>query len=90
MLHAAAAAVLSAGLLACWLAGLLACARCRGGDPRVCGVSVRTLDRLQVLGANFSAAFAQLVALLRDTASGSEVLRFLVFRLDFNGYNGMA
>jgi hypothetical protein len=43
-----------------------------------------------VLGANFSAAFAQLVALLRDTASGSEVLRFLVFRLDFNGYNGMA
>jgi len=40
------------------------------GEERVSGVSLRTLDRLKVLGANFSTAFAQLVLLLRESSSG--------------------
>ena len=62
----------------------------RWGEECICGVAVRTLMRLKTLGADFGAAFDQLVTLLRETSSGTEVLRFLMFRLDFNGYHGMA
>ena len=56
------------------------------------GVSRVTLAQLQQLGVDFGQAMDRLVALLRATEAitGSEIMRFLIFRLDFNGFHGLA
>ena len=57
-------------------------------SKRLHGVSQRTLASLADLNAQYNSAFDILVSHLQDTSNhhGSEVLRFLMFRLDFNNY----